>query len=459
MIHRLVKLSFNAEETASFETIFKNSREHIRNMEGCLHLECWRDVNDHTIYYTYSRWIDEAALNAYRNSDFFQATWAKTKALFRARPEAFSAEQLSDLPIPPPEIKRILVDDYHLEIGPISDHHFRWLHQKAYAGWVILVDDLTRKYCLPRILPFLSHDRTVIIEVPAGERHKHLDTCRFIWEEMFRAGIGRRWCMLNLGGGVIGDMGGFAAATYKRGIDFVQIPTTLLSQVDASVGGKLGIDFYEIKNSVGLFQNPQAVWIDPAFLPTLSTREVRSGYAEIIKHALIADYAQWQSVKTTNALDQANWLQLIPDSVKIKRDIVEQDPHERGLRKALNFGHTIGHAVESYWLHTDHRLLHGEAIAVGMICETWLSVQLEQLAASALNEIVSYLLGLYGHQAIPEESFATQIDFMKQDKKNEDHRINFTLLKRIGEATVNVTVKSNLIQDALRFYNTLVKED
>jgi len=456
MIQRLVKLSFNAEHTAEFEAIYQRSKDRIRARPGCLHLECWRDVNDSTVYYTYSRWRDVAALDAYRHSDFFLATWAKTKALFRDRPEAMSAERLSELRSPAPEISRLEVDDYFIEIGGIDRGHFYWLHEQQYAGWIVLVDDHTRKHCFPRLLPHLKHEPTIIIEVPAGERHKHLDTCRFIWEELFRAGVGRRWCMLNLGGGVIGDMGGFAAATYKRGIDFVQIPTTLLSQVDASVGGKLGIDFYDVKNSIGVFRNPRAVWIDPAFLQTLPARELRSGYAEVLKHALIQDRAQWELLRNIQDLTTADWRSIIPASVEIKRAIVEQDPLERGLRKALNFGHTIGHAIESHWLHSEQRLLHGEAIGAGMIAEAWLSQQLAGLSTAELDDITGYLLATYGHQAIPTEAFDALIELMRQDKKNDDHRINFSLLPATGEVRVNATAEEGLIREALGYYNELM---
>ncbi|PHI19285.1 3-dehydroquinate synthase [Lewinellaceae bacterium SD302] len=456
MIQRLVQLTFREDATAAFEQILEESRSVIRQQAGCLHMEAWRDVNEPTVYYTYSRWLDQDSLDAYRNSDYFGQIWPRTKALFSAKPRVFSAEKLSELRPAPDNILRMEVDDYHLDFGPIGQGHFDWLLNQKYAGWVVIVDEMTNKYCLPRLLTYLSHDRTIVIEVPGGERHKHLDSCRFIWEEMFRSGVGRRWCVLNLGGGVIGDMGGFAAATYKRGIDFVQLPTTLLSQVDASVGGKLGIDFYEIKNSIGVFRNPQAVWIDPAFLKTLSARELRSGYAEVIKHSLIADAGQWRTLQELKDLKTADWESIIPPSVGIKRRIVEQDPHERGLRKALNFGHTIGHAIESYWLPTEKRLLHGEAIGAGMIMEAWLSTQLDDLSPEELGEITDYLLIIYGHQSIPEAIFPKLITLMQQDKKNDDHRINFSLLAGIGKAKVNATATEEEILAALRFYNQLV---
>ena len=346
--------------------------------------------------------------------------------------------------------------DYDIRIDAIGPDHFAWLRAKRYAGWVVLVDDQTRKHCLPLIGHELTGPPVVVIEVPAGERFKHLDTCRFVWEEMFRGGVGRRWCCLNLGGGVIGDMGGFAASTFKRGMDFVQVPTTLLSQVDASVGGKLGIDFYEVKNSIGLFANPQAVWVDVRFLQTLPERELRSGFAEIIKHALIADRGQWADLRQwANLAAQANWAEAIARSVAIKRDIVLEDPFEYGQRKALNFGHTIGHAVESYFLERENRLLHGEGVAIGMITESYLSHTLGALSVEDLNIVTDYCLKVYGHQPIPPTCYETLLALMRQDKKNEADEINFTLLAEPGRAVVNQTATAEEITRSLQYYNSL----
>ncbi|MEM6771030.1 MAG: 3-dehydroquinate synthase family protein, partial [Bacteroidota bacterium] len=274
--------------------------------------------------------------------------------------------------------------------------------------------------------------------------------------KMFTGGVGRRWCAICLGGGVLEDMSGFVASTFKRGIDFLQIPTTLLSMVDSSVGGKLGVDFNQLKNSIGVFANPIAVWIDPVFLKTLSAREIRSGYGEIIKHGLIADQEQWETILAIKDLKTVNWQSIIPASVNVKREIVLVDPFEGGLRKALNFGHTIGHAIESYWLATPSRLLHGEAIAAGMAMEAWLSVRLSSLKELDLNQIARYILDIYGHQLIPEEAFSALLNLMRQDKKNEDERINFTLLEAPGKAVVNATAEGALIEEAMRWYNSQV---
>jgi 3-dehydroquinate synthase len=342
---------------------------------------------------------------------------------------------------------------YDISIGPIGVKHLRWLQAQEYAGLAVLVDENTAEHCWPRLAPDLGGLNPQLIRIPAGERYKHLDTCRYIWEQLFAAGAGRNWCLLNLGGGVIGDMGGFCAGTFKRGIDFIQVPTTLLAQVDASVGGKLGIDFNDIKNSIGLFQDPAAVWADPAFFGTLPPRELRSGFAEIVKHALIADVDQWEQLRQLGDLESMDWATWVADSVAIKQRVVTEDPHERGLRKALNFGHTIGHAIESYFLFSETPLLHGEAIAAGMIAETWLSHQQLGLAAADLKAITAFLLRIYGHQIIPEDAFPTLLEYMRQDKKNEDSRINFSLLPAPGRVEVNRTAEPEEIGQALAFYN------
>lgn len=346
--------------------------------------------------------------------------------------------------------------EYDITLAKIGSDQFDWLRARNYGGWVVVMDELTVIHCLPLIEAYLTGLPVVKIVVPQGEPHKHLETCRYIWEEMFVGGVGRRWCCLNLGGGVVGDMGGFAAATFKRGIDVIQLPTTVLSQVDSSVGGKLGIDFYEVKNSIGLFRNPEAVWVDVNFLQTLAAREIRSGYAEIVKHALIADGEQWDRLRQITDLGSVAWFDLIASSVVIKRDIVLLDPFERGLRKALNFGHTVGHAVESYFLDTEYRLLHGEAIAAGMIAESFLSTEAGLLDEAHLAEISDYLIATFGHHPIPLTSFPRLIELMRQDKKNESAEINFTFLQRPGTAVVNKTATVGVIERSLEFYNGLV---
>lgn len=327
-----------------------------------------------------------------------------------------------------------------------------FLASRKYSDVVCIVDENTEKHCLPLFQNLFKEEN--IIRVTSGEEQKNLNTCTQIWERLTALELDRKAVVVNLGGGVIGDMGGFCAATYKRGIDFIQIPTTLLSQVDASVGGKLGIDFHSFKNHIGVFQVPQAVIISPVFLKTLSPRELRSGFAEVIKHALIADANAWDALKT-KTLEEQNWDEVIPHSVAIKSKVVEADPTEKGLRKILNYGHTLGHAVESFFLENNNRILHGEAIAIGMITETYMAVQKKFILESDLIEIQNYILKIYGFVKIPAEHLNYIISLTKQDKKNEKGAVLFSLLNKKGEANFNIQANDEEMLAALTYYNSL----
>ena len=348
------------------------------------------------------------------------------------------------------------LDDYHIHLGPISQSLPGLLAERRPSMILVLTDENTRLHCLPKVLPLLPDGAPAHgLEIPAGEAHKTLRTCEHIWAEMLRLGADRNALLLDLGGGVIGDMGGFCAATYKRGVDFIQIPTTLLAQVDASIGGKLGIDFGGLKNSVGVFRNPIAVCIDPAFLETLSPRELRSGFAEVIKHALIADAAQWDALLRGSPQAQMKDPGTILNSLKIKQSVVQADPYEKGLRKALNFGHTVGHAVEAWSLDTDAPLLHGEAVAIGMIAEARLSTQFAGLPEQDLHAICRYIAGIYSLPKLPEASFEDYLASMRNDKKNEGARINCTLLEKPGKALIDGFIPETAIVESLHFYNKL----
>ncbi len=354
--------------------------------------------------------------------------------------------------------------DYQIFVGNFWVEFNAFLAQKKYTQTLVLVDENTEGACLER---FRSHfpEHIHVIRIASGELNKTIETCQKIWLDMFAANADRRSVLICLGGGVIGDMGGFSASTFKRGIDFIQIPTTLLSQVDSSIGGKLGIDFAAIKNSIGVFANPKAVFISSDFLTTLSAREVRSGFGEIIKHALIADAAQWADLSKIEDLTTVDWDKIITPSLKVKQRVVEIDPFEHGLRKALNFGHTIGHAVESMALATENPLTHGEAIAIGMICEAYLSHILLRneiptesgrgLSENDLNEIIAFILKIYGKYDIQQFDIQPLIALMKQDKKNDGDEINFTFLTKIGEVAVNCTATPQYIADSLRYYTQL----
>ncbi|NJL75933.1 MAG: 3-dehydroquinate synthase [Saprospiraceae bacterium] len=354
-------------------------------------------------------------------------------------------------------MQNIYLQDYSIFLDDVWEEWNNFIQKGHYSKLVVLVDENTKTYCLPLLLKNSVHQNWQVIEIPSGEQHKTLSTCELIWAALMDADIDRKALMVNLGGGVIGDMGGFCASTYKRGIDFVQFPTTLLAQVDASIGGKLGIDFHKVKNSIGVFKNPKAVFIFTDFLQTLSARELRSGFAEIIKHSLIADTAEWERVKSISLLEKTDWMKFIYSSLLVKQRIVEFDPFEKGLRKALNFGHTVGHAVESYFLETNSPLLHGEAIAIGMIAETYLSHRQAELSTKQLQEVTSYLLQLYGGVPVPTHVYEDLLGLMAKDKKNEYQQINFSLIQPIGSVHVNKIADKQAIIESLNYYNQMVK--
>lgn len=341
-----------------------------------------------------------------------------------------------------------------VQIAPITESLHQFLEGKYYSKIFVIVDTLTRKHCYPLVKPLLpSHQ---VIGVKNGEENKNLNSCTEIWADMTRANADRHALVINLGGGVIGDMGGFCASVYKRGVDFIQIPTTLLSQVDASVGGKLGIDFEGLKNHLGVFTLPKTVLIDPVFLQTLSERELRSGFAEIIKHCLIADAEMWKKIIQHN-LNEQPLEKLIEHSVSIKDKVVTEDPTEKGLRKILNFGHTLGHAVETHFLakSKNKKLLHGEAIAVGMIMESYLSYKKEMLTLSELENIAKYIISVYGKVLIAEPDIQPVLLLTRQDKKNKGKQINFSLIDQIGSCQFDIRVTDKEMKAAIEYYRKL----
>lgn len=327
------------------------------------------------------------------------------------------------------------------------------LKKFSFSKLVVLTDSNTERHCLPLIQEILP-ENTAFISVAAGEIHKNLDTCSLIWGRMTEDGLDRKALAINLGGGVIGDMGGFCASIYKRGIRFINCPTTLLSQVDASVGGKLGVDFKGLKNHLGVFNEPETVVIAPEFLKTLPQNELRSGYAEIIKHGLIREKAYFQKLQTQNWENQ-DWESLIRHSVGIKKAVVEADPKENGLRKILNFGHTIGHAFESFFLDTQNHLLHGEAIALGMIAEGFLSFEKVGFSFEEFGEMSRFLLKVYGKVDFSLHELDPILNLCTQDKKNEDSVILFSLLESIGNCIYNIPVTREEIKHAIQYYHQI----
>ncbi|MBU2884553.1 3-dehydroquinate synthase [Gilvimarinus agarilyticus] len=333
----------------------------------------------------------------------------------------------------------------------IQESITRFLASRKYSKIAVLVDENTEAHCLPKILDALPDH--YLITIPSGESNKNLSTCEDIWMALTEAGFDRKGLMINLGGGVIGDMGGFVASTYKRGFEFLNIPTTLLSQVDASVGGKLGVDFHGFKNHIGIFNEPQNVLIYTDFYSTLPKEEVRSGFAEVIKHGLIYDAAYWEQVKTIDPY-RHDWTEVVSHSIDIKKKVVTEDPFESGLRKILNFGHTIGHAIESYFLEIPgERLLHGEAIAVGMITEAYLSHKLTGLSKESLEEITDFLIKVYAPKKIDAKLFEEILGLTTQDKKNEGGIVQFSLLKEIGSCTINIPIGIPDMIDSLFYLN------
>ncbi|EAY31658.1 3-dehydroquinate synthase [Microscilla marina] len=347
-----------------------------------------------------------------------------------------------------------LMESQNVRIALDLNEFERFVTQRNPTKIAVIVDENTHEHCYPLLKPFLPTEH-LLIEIQSGEQNKTLTTCSHIWQQMTDYAMDRKGMVINLGGGVIGDMGGFCATTYKRGIDFIQMPTTLLSQVDASVGGKLGIDFQQFKNHIGTFKIPNLVYIYIPFLQTLSARQLLSGYAEVIKHCLIADADKWQTLQQSN-YHTLDWQDIVQHSVAVKAQVVDTDPYERGLRKILNFGHTIGHAIESYYLTDDQRaLLHGEAIAIGMMCEAYLAQQKGFIGESDLNRITQYIDKLYPTLTIKDEEVAAIAQLTRQDKKNEGGKIQCTLLEQVGKANFNQPITLNEVSQALQWYQGL----
>lgn len=327
----------------------------------------------------------------------------------------------------------------------------RYLSENDYSQIALIVDENTKEHCFPLITSLLP-DNIELIEIMSGEENKNLQTCTHIWQAMTEAAFDRHGLVINLGGGVIGDMGGFCAATYKRGIDFIQIPTTLLAQVDASVGGKLGIDFNGYKNHIGAFQQPNAVLIDSIFFDTLPSLELRSGFAEVIKHCLIRDASMWDVIRKKEFSEQDIGT-LVAHSVEIKKGIVAEDPTEKGLRKILNFGHTLGHAVETHFLEKEgKRLLHGEAIAVGMVMEAFMAHERKMIDFETLSQIEEFIFTEYGKVLITEAEVVDILKHTKQDKKNKGSEVRFSLLNGKGSCDFDVVCSEVEMAAAIAYY-------
>jgi len=331
------------------------------------------------------------------------------------------------------------------------------LSEANYSKIFIIADENTNAQCVPHILANIDSDIVYdILEIESGEVSKNIEICVGLWEALSDYGADRKSLILNIGGGVITDLGGFIASTFKRGIHFINIPTSILAMVDASIGGKTGIDLGHLKNQIGVINTPEMVLIDTYFLNTLPENQMRSGFAEMLKHGLIANEAYWNKFKDLSKLTTDDVDELIYESIKIKKDIVEQDPLEESLRKTLNFGHTLGHAIESYFLSNPKKesLLHGEAIAVGMILASYISTKTCNLATPTNQEIKDTILSIFGKVKFEQEDYNPIIELLIYDKKNEHGNINFVLLETIGKPKINCTVSNETILEAFEFYES-----
>lgn len=310
---------------------------------------------------------------------------------------------------------------------------------------IILCDSNTRQ-CLEHLYMACPIAKQFpVIEMQAGEKNKTLKTCEMVWYQLTEHGADRNTILINLGGGVVTDLGGFVASTFMRGIRFVHIPTSLLGMVDAAIGGKTGVDFGGLKNMVGLFSRPEAVIVDLSFLKTLPANHYRNGLAEVLKHAFISD-------PELLTLMDGGEDELISRSIQVKMDVVERDEFESGERKKLNFGHTIGHAVESQLLENNRDILHGEAIAAGMIMESWLSTRIAGLAKDELSSITEVIDSVFSRIDLSDSDWKAIKKLMLFDKKNSNGSVRFVLLKSIGSATIDRAVSEHDLDEAFHFY-------
>lgn len=333
----------------------------------------------------------------------------------------------------------------------------KFLLSKKYSSHYVICDDNSFRNCYPALLNSCKVLKNAeIIEIDAGEESKNLEICSNIWKVLLEFEADRNAVIINLGGGVISDLGGFIASVYKRGIDFINVPTTLLAMADASVGGKTGIDFFNLKNVIGSFAYPKAIFINTEYLETLPARQKTNGVAEILKMALIYDKKLWQEMSVD--MSMKNLATYLFRSVELKNQIVLKDPLEKGTRKILNFGHTIGHAVEAILLTTPDKLLHGEAVIVGMIAEAYISKSKKLLTEKSLNEIIKVLKDMFTLTPVKEMHFEAVKKLIMNDKKNLKGKVNFSLISGIGKSCFDQSATPLQISDSLLFYNKVAND-
>jgi len=343
--------------------------------------------------------------------------------------------------------------NYFIEIGNLESTTFTQFIQENYSSSkiVIIVDENTHDFCLEYLITtFELLKEAEVILLPAGEENKVMEVCFQVWEALTEYQIGRNDLILNLGGGFVTDMGGFIASLYKRGLDFIHIPTSLLAMVDAAIGGKTGIDLGVFKNQIGVFSQPKAIYIDPIFLATLPDEEKRNGFAEMIKHGLIADKNQFELLKN-KSISEITFDDIV-QSVKIKFNVVEKDPFEKNERKVLNFGHTIGHAIEGFLLQSEP-IAHGYAVAMGMIVEAGISMDEGLLSKEDFIEIKSLIEQNFKLVHFNNEEISAILEIMKNDKKNSQNKINFSLLNQIGSCVINCEYNADELMNKFNHLN------
>lgn len=350
----------------------------------------------------------------------------------------------------------IIINNYALHFNNTAYEKLNtFLEKNNFSKIIVITDTNTRQLCLDKFYSKFNNKNDIVnISFSPGEKNKNLATCEDIWTSLSEQDLDRSSLIINLGGGVVTDLGGFVASTYLRGIQFINIPTTLLSMVDASIGGKTGIDLNNVKNQIGLINNPSMVVIDLEFLETLPLEEIKSGYGEMIKHSLITGITYWESIKLTN-INLISSGNSFYNSILIKSKIVQDDPYEKGLRKVLNYGHTVGHAIETFCLNTKNRedLTHGHSIALGMIIEGYLSTIKLNFDTKLNSEINRFLLLNFEKNIFSEKEVDEIIKLMSFDKKNKGGQINFVLLKEIGKPKVDQKVGANTIRKSFKYLN------
>jgi len=348
-------------------------------------------------------------------------------------------------------MEKILTENYAIEFESGYESLIKIIDEKKYSKIFLLVDENTENFCLNIFKDKTNLDPN-LIKIKSGEENKNIHTCIKIWNSLINLNADRKSLLINLGGGVITDIGGFSANTFNRGIDFVNIPTTLLSIVDASVGSKTGINQNGIKNKIGTFYDPKLVIIDTEYLKTLEQRQINSGYCEIFKHSLISKQnSKFEYLVDCDEIDFSS--EIIINSINIKNNFVFEDKYEKKLRKGLNFGHTIGHAIETHFMSSDKKLLHGEAIAIGIIIESYLSKEICGFDIEKVDKIKNHLLTIFTNIKFNSSSINNIIKMMEHDKKNIEKEVNFVLLSDIGKLIFDVNVPNSDILKAFEYYS------